>query len=220
MLACAIVFIFERLYEGVAIFLILLAGVGGYATVVRWMKSESEVSAAPPPVRGLRFHAITAVIIYVFDALFAGQGVVTFLVMIIFIFIGLGQTLMKAFRGQPVLKTPLRNMAIYAICFVAVLSTIRINNEIARSRAEKVIFAVKQYKAKYQQYPETLQTMVPEFLPSVPLAKYTLEFNGFKYWRHDYKYLNQNNATLLYVKFPPFGRPMFDFERDEWGYID
>jgi hypothetical protein len=142
--------------------------------------------------------------------------------MIIFILIGVGQTLMKVLRGQPVLKTPLRNMAIYAICFVAVIFTFRINNEIARSRADIVVSAVKQYKAKYQRYPETLQTMVSEFLPSVPLAKYTLLFNNFRYWRNEYKDDEQlrEDAALFYFKIPPFARPIFGFERDQWGFID
>jgi hypothetical protein len=85
-----------------------------------------------------------------------------------------------------------------------------------------VIFAVKQYKAKYQRYPETLQTMVPEFLFSVPVAKYSLLYNDFKYWRKDYKIDEQLHevATLLYVTLPPFGRPVFYFEEDRWGYID
>jgi hypothetical protein len=216
MLASAIACLFEPLYAVVAICLIL-AGVGGYATVVRWRKSESKVSAAPSGVRGLRFHAIAAVVLYVWDALIFGGPELTLFVMIIFILIGVGQTLMKVLRGQPVLKTPLRNMAIYAICFVAVIFTFRINNEIARSRADIVVSAIKQYKAKYQRYPETLQTMVFEFLPSVPLAKYTLLFNNFRYWRNEYKGDEQlrEDAALFYFKIPFFGRPIFGFERDQ-----
>jgi hypothetical protein len=221
MLASAIACLFEPLYAVVAICLIL-AGVGGYATVVRWRKSESKVSAAPSGVWGLRFHAIAAAVLYVWDALIFGGPGLTLFVMIIFILIGVGQTLMKVLRGQPVLKTPLRNMAIYAICFVAVIFTFRINNEIARSRADIVVSAVKQYKAKYQRYPETLQTMVSEFLPSVPLAKYTLLFNNFRYWRNGYKDDEQlrEDAALFYFKIPFFGRPIFGFERDQWGFID
>jgi hypothetical protein len=219
MLASAIACLFEPLYAVVAICLIL-AGVGGYATVVRWRKSNSEVSAARLRLRSLRFHAIAAAVIYVLNAFYLGQGLIAFLVMIIFILIGLGQTLVKALRGQRILMTPLRNMAIYAICFVAVVSTIRINNEIAKSRADKVISAVKQYKAKYQRYPETLQTMVPEFLPSVPLAKYTLLFNDLKYWRQEYKIDEQlhENATLLYVEVPPSAQSIFNFEENQWRY--
>jgi hypothetical protein len=219
MLVFAIAFIFQSHYAGAAIHLIL-AGLGGHAAVSRWRKSESKVLSAPSGGGSLRFHAIAAAAIYYFDAFFFGDwGGIAFLVMIIFIFVGLGKTLMRALRGQRILMTPLRNMAIYTICFVAAFSTFKLNNEIAKSRADKVISAVKQYKAKYQRYPETLQTMVPEFLPSVPQAKYTFLGNNFMYWRHAYENLPEN-ATLLYIRIWPFGRPIFSFEQDQWGFID
>lgn len=113
-----------------------------------------------------------------------------------------------------ILMTPLRNMAIYTICFVGAFSTFKLNNEIAKSRADKVLSAVKQYKAKYQRYPETLQTMVPEFLPSVPQAKDTFLGNNFMYWRHEYENLPEN-VMLLYINIWPFGRRIFSFEQDQ-----
>jgi hypothetical protein len=127
MLVFAIAFIFQSHYAGVAIHLIL-AGLGGHAAVSRWRKSESKVLSAPSGGGSLRFHAIAAAAIYYFDAFFFGDwGGIAFLVMIIFIFVGLGKTLMRALRGQRILMTPLRNMAIYTICFVAAFSTFKLN---------------------------------------------------------------------------------------------
>lgn len=213
MLVGAINSLFHSHYAWVPM-LLILAGLGGYTAFARWKKSKSKASAVPSGGRSLLFHAIAVAVIYFVDALCFGAVGFSLLVMIIFILIGLGKTLVKAFRGQPILIAPLRNVAIYAICFVAVLSTIGIHNHFAKSRAEKVISAIKQYKAKYQRYPKSLQTMVPEFLPSVPLARDTFQSNDFKYWQHE------NLATLYYVALPPFGRWLFSFERDKWVYVD
>jgi hypothetical protein len=146
-----------------------------------------------------------------------------------FVIIGAFKTLNAIRKKNLILRTPLKLIGVYSICFLAVITTIWINNKIARNRAEVVITAIKQYKTKYNHYPETLQNLVPEFLPSVPKAKYSFESNKFYYSRliRESVLVDKNNKPIIiesvllnYTDLPPFGRPTYSFEQNEWGYID
>ena len=76
-----------------------------------------------------------------------------------------------------------------------------INNRIARTRAETLIVAVKKFKQSTGHYPANLQDLVPNFIDHIPLAKYTIAFNDFKFSS------NEAHVSLWYVEMPPFGRP-------------
>ena len=77
-----------------------------------------------------------------------------------------------------------------------------------------VVAAVKAFHAKQQRYPKNLQELVPDFLPEIPAAKYALMFNRFTYLASD------KGQVLFYADLPPYGRPTFNFARNEWGYLD
>lgn len=108
----------------------------------------------------------------------------------------------------------LRNFAIYMSAVVLVFALNIGNNAIAQHRAEALVVTVKAYHAKYRCYPTALADLAPEFIDRVPIAKYT--FWGF-FWYAKYEC---DRAVLFYVKVPPFGRPTYSFERDEWIYLD
>jgi hypothetical protein len=136
-----------------------------------------------------KLHLIAVTAIYVLDAFFFCQGMIALFV-----------------------------AGVYAACFGVTISTVLINNKIARSRAEMIVSLVKQYKAKYGHYPDKLQALVPEFLPSVPRAKYSFSFNEFMYSRLPGGHVVDGvstvevDAALSYVALPPFGRPTYYFE--------
>jgi NADH:ubiquinone oxidoreductase subunit K len=176
-------------------------------------KQESKQQKKP---KSIRYHVVVAIVLYFIDGLCFQQGVITFLITLTFILNGSLKILVAVVKKYPFSKSVLQKMAIYVVCFGAVFTTIEVNNKIASQRAEQVISAVKQYKMEYGQYPDMLQKLVPEYLPSVPKAKYGFGNNKFYYYRTD----KEENAILLYVKFPPFGRPTYNFERNSWGYLD
>ena len=173
-----------------------------------------------------RFHFIAAASLYVLDGIFFGQGVLAFLVMAGFLLSWIFEMSFRAAKNQPATKAPLKKFAIYACCFVSVASTIAANNEIARSRADNIISAVKQYRAKTGEYPIKLDVLVPEYLASVPNAKYTVALNKFFYWPRRIgnaavgtlnEAAPEEGALLMYVAFPPFWRPTYYFEQDRWN---
>jgi len=115
-------------------------------------------------------------------------------------------------------KTPetreivLARMGVFVIAAVAVFSFNALNNKIAQSRAEQLVTAIKAYRQAENQYPNELKDLVPKYIPMVPLAKYSMMYNEFHY--------SGKYHFLLYVSFPPFTRPSYFFDRNEWATVD
>ena len=66
------------------------------------------------------------------------------------------------------------------------------------------------YRAKYHQYPAELKDLVPEFLPSVPVAKWGDEHFGYS------RALDPDRQPMLYyAAVPPFGRRFYHMERGD-----
>ncbi|MBO3715498.1 MAG: hypothetical protein J5X23_11060 [Candidatus Accumulibacter sp.] len=160
----------------------------------------------------LRRAVLTGVLLVFVDAFWLNQGVVAGLVGAGLVLIGLPLALLKkprALRAQRI-----RNLAIYAASVILVFVLNAINNHIAATRAAVIVSAVKTFHDKYGHYPESLSDLTPEFIDHIPLAKYTLGQNTF-YYR-----VAEGHVALFYVKFPPFGRAIYRFPEDRWGYID
>ncbi len=163
--------------------------------------------------RGLRKTLITAVVLYILDALFFNQGVIALITLLIVVIVLLPKAFLS-FKNKPLFKYKLLKAAVYFIMAVAVIGSNQINNKIAKYRAEKLIEACNQYHRTYNRYPDRLDDLIPDFIPKVPSAKLTFGFNKFKYISSD------KHHSLMYVSFPPFGRPYYNFEKGKWGYLD
>lgn len=72
------------------------------------------------------------------------------------------------------------------------------------------------FHAKYHRYPITLNELVPEFIPAVPLAKYTFLGEPFFYSSGN----DGRGPKLYYEAMPPFGRRFYHMETDSWGFLD
>ncbi|MBI5888260.1 MAG: hypothetical protein HZB82_06070 [Deltaproteobacteria bacterium] len=108
----------------------------------------------------------------------------------------------------------LRRAAIFIAAMLFVFAFNWGNNQIARKRAEMLIAAVKSFNEKHRRYPANLGELAPDFIDRVPVAKYTLTSNSFFYFS------TPENHILFYISMPPFGRPYYNFVRNEWGYLD
>ncbi|MBI4938314.1 MAG: hypothetical protein HY846_08900 [Nitrosomonadales bacterium] len=151
-------------------------------------------------------------VLIVFDAFIANQGVVATLVGLWMLFVSLPRA---ALSKNPEQKSRgYKRVAIFlgAVLLVFVLNWA--NNQIARSRAETLVTAIKAFNQKYQRYPEKLDELVPVFIDHIPDAKYTLIFSSFKYIS------GPEFHSIFYIALPPFGRPTYYFEGDKWGYLD
>ncbi len=89
-------------------------------------------------------------------------------------------------------------------------------NASARRNAEALIAACRAFQARHGHLPESLEALVPEFLPSLPPARYDGPHFGFKYEVD----VAARRHVLSWTDAIPFGRPFYVFEEDRWGYLD
>jgi hypothetical protein len=154
-----------------------------------------------------------AVALFALDALVLNEGFIAGAVAFWLIAFTLPRSLLS--RYQSVRRERLRNVGILMIAVALVFGFNWLSNVQARMRAESVASAVHAFQTKYGRYPQRLDDLVPEFLPTVPRAKYTLSFGEFRY------FVSTNGIPRLqFTDFPPFGRPTYSFESNSWRYVD
>ena len=165
----------------------------------------------------MRRTAAVLTLLFLADLGFAGQGLISLLVAVL----GVGLLTMKALwaavRGgsSELIHSRTMRAGMYLLLGVATVATMRFHAATARNHAEQVIKACHAYQARHGQLPDRLAELVPEFLPAVPRAKYTLQWGHFTYWTSD-----KNRHTLMYVALPPFGRRLYHFEQARWSQLD
>ena len=103
-----------------------------------------------------------------------------------------------------------------AALLVTILRPDRKGSERARKNAEQIIAAGRAFQQRHGRLPATLEELVPEFLPSVPPAKYDGPHFGFVYDVGS----DSGHHVLSWTELIPFGRPFYVFEEDRWGYLD
>ena len=88
------------------------------------------------------------------------------------------------------------------------------NLSVGERNAIIVIAAVDKYQAEQKRYPQTLQELVPKYLPEIPPTKYALSASEFRY------VALENRYQLVYTTLPPFGRRVYDFTTHSWSILD
>jgi hypothetical protein len=89
-------------------------------------------------------------------------------------------------------------------------------SERARQNAERLITACRDFQARHGRLPDSLEELVPGFLPALPPAKYDGPHFGFTYDTSE----DRTRHVLGWTEVIPFGRPYYVFEEDRWGYLD
>lgn len=153
-----------------------------------------------------------AAALIVVDAFVINQGVIAAVVAVWVLVISLPRAAFSKVPDQRRLRLARIGILLGAAAVVFALNGA--NNRLAEQRAQRLVAAVKGFHQKHQRYPSTLEELVPEFIDRVPRAKYTLGSGDFRYLS------GPKTHALLYVKFPPFGRPTYNFEQGRWGYLD
>lgn len=159
---------------------------------------------------------LIAVGIFVCDAFVLNQGVVAVFVILLTLFVFLPRALWALRISRAIYLERLTRAGIYLLAAVAVFASNALQNRMADRRSIELGNACLAYRAKYQHYPQHLEELVPEFIPSVPLAKYTLGGGSFFYSSG----LSGKEPMLYYQAMPPFGRCFYHMETGGWGYLD
>jgi hypothetical protein len=89
-----------------------------------------------------------------------------------------------------------------------------LNNAMAQRRAIQLGQACRQFHAKYNRYPQGLGELEPEFISSVPLAKYALMDSNFFYLT------SSTDPEVWFVELPLFGGRFYHVKTGNWGYMD
>lgn len=162
----------------------------------------------------VKIHIAIAVFLYVFDALVFSQGILGLFSVLYALAVLL--PLWLAARGDDRELAERRGtLALtYGILGIAVLGTVLFNNRLATRRAERVIAACQRYKVDNKVYPETLEELVPKYLPSVPKAKLAFMYSDFFYSA------SPDHHRLTWTVFPPFGRRWYAMEGGIQGRLD
>jgi hypothetical protein len=154
--------------------------------------------------------------LFILDAFILNQGVVALCLILVTMFVFLPGALWVRRGDRRLYEQRLAKAGIYLLTALAVFGCDALQNRIADRRAIKIGNACLAFHGKYQRYPRHLDELVPDFLPSVPLAKYTLGGNNFFYFSPP----SGREPMLFYEAFPPFGRRFYHMESGGWGYLD
>jgi hypothetical protein len=150
------------------------------------------------------------------DAFVLNQGIVALILILLTMFVFLPRALWVRRADWTLFQLRLARAGIYLLTAIAVFGCNALQNRMADRRAIKIGNASLAFHAKYQRYPHNLQELVPEFLSSVPVAKYTLGGDSFFYFSPP----NGREPRLYYEALPPFGRRFYHMETKSWGYLD
>jgi len=160
--------------------------------------------------------ACVAVALFVLDAFVLNQGFVAFCLILVTVFVFLPRALWVRRRDRRLYELRLAKAGIYLMTAIAVFGSNALQNRIADRRAILIGNACLAFHLKHQRYPLRLDELVPEFLPSVPIAKYTIGADHFSYFNP----LSGGEPMLYYEALPPFGRRFYHMETGSWGYLD
>ncbi len=165
------------------------------------------------PVYQMKKSIISALILFFIDAFVMNQGAIAVISAMVIVLWLLPKSLMLKYKRESA-RIPLTKAAIYSIMVLLIFLANFANNKLAKHRAENLIIAIEKYHQQTGIYPEKLNNLVPEYISNIPRAKFTLMFNEFSYINH------KDIQVLYYIELPPFGRPIYNFNRHSWGYTD
>jgi len=116
------------------------------------------------------------------------------------------------------IQRPGWRFALFRIAFPAltlglVLGNNVVQHGIAQTNAARIIAATEEFHAANDRYPCALDELVPQYMASVPRAKYCLVWG-------DFLHFNLGKPMLVWYVVPPYGRKIYDFEGRRWSYLD
>ena len=127
------------------------------------------------PVRKkLRAAIIIAAVLYVADSFVLSLPFFALVLFVVVLLYFLPATLWALRSNRHLARLRGTKAGVYLLAAVSAFVTIGLQNSMADRRAVKLGDACLAYRAKYHHYPKNLQALVPEFVPSVPVARYGL----------------------------------------------
>jgi hypothetical protein len=125
-------------------------------------------------------------------------------------------SLLKSAIHRPGWGLALVRIGIPALTLGLVMANNAVQLRVAEANAQRVVAACEEYHAANGSFPRKLDELVPQYLNSVPVAKYCLGP-----WGHFY-YSNRDSGRpmLFWHVVPPYYRRIYNFDTRDWSYLD
>jgi hypothetical protein len=161
--------------------------------------------------------AVIATVLYVVDSFVLSLPFFALVLFAVVMLYFLPATLWALRSNRRIARLRAAKAGIYLLAAISIFVTLGLQNSMADRRAVKLGDACLAYRTKYHHYPKNLEALVPEFIPSVPVARYGLLGGD----RFNYSSQEDDREPMLYYEaMPPFGRRFYHMESRSWGYLD
>ncbi len=87
---------------------------------------------------------------------------------------------------------------------------------VAEAHSQRILAACEQFHADKGRFPRKLDELVPNYMNSVPVAKYCLGPGS----RFFYSAGSGNHAMLAWQIVAPYYRKIYNFDSRRWSYLD
>ncbi|MGZ6398915.1 MAG: hypothetical protein ACXWRZ_14645 [Bdellovibrio sp.] len=171
-----------------------------------------------------------------FGSFIMGFPILSLLFLVVRVILSFAKTVDTYVKTRSLFNRSILVAAIYGLSFVIDMGLTSTECLVAKGNAERVVQALKNYHQVNHRYPDSLSDLVPAQLSSIPIAAYRFGMNSFIYHRwlecENSKgekgpcMVAQNDSTMTeyvsigYVVIPPFGRRVYDFNKNKWDSID
>lgn len=223
---------FVRGWIGLGLCTLLAALGAGVLAYANKLKSDWKRFLPPPRVStkdwiaflgDIRGSLIGAAVMLGLDGVLNGSFLLSIFICPIWFFVALFKAI-GDWKGWPI---SVARIIIPPVTLALVLGNTWLQSQVAQAHAQQIIEASTRYQAMNGVYPKTLDELVPKYLDSVPRAKYALS-GEFFYWVCPNRFplacarigAKDGQHMLMWVKVPPFGRPVYNLEQARWGYLD
>jgi hypothetical protein len=160
--------------------------------------------------RGIRRSVVTAAVLLAWDGALYGTSLTSMLVCPIWFLV----SLLKNAIQRPGWVLALVRIAIPALTLALVRANDAVQLRVAEANAQRVVAACEEYNTANGTFPKKLDELVPQYMNSVPLAKYCLGPPG------RFAYHNLGTPMLYWQVVPPYYRKIYNFETRSWSYLD
>ena len=162
--------------------------------------------------RSVRGSIGAAAIVLTFDVVLSGSFLVSSLLCPIWILV----SLLKSAIHRPGWGLALARILIPVLTFCLVRANNTFQLSVAETNGQRIVAACEEYHAANGRFPRKLDELVPKYMNSVPVAKYTLGPWG----RFIYVSSKPADAMLFWHIVPPHYRKIYRFETRSWSYLD
>jgi hypothetical protein len=160
--------------------------------------------------RGIKRSVVAAAVLLAWDGALYGSFVMSWIFCPIWFLV----SLLKNAIERPGWGLALVRIGIPALTLGLVRANNAVQLGVAEANAQRVVAACEEYHAANGRFPKNLDELVPQYMNSVPFAKYCLGPPG------RFAYYNSGTPMLVWQVVPPYYRRIYDFHTRSWSYLD